>query len=204
MYLQITTRCNMRCAHCCMSATKKGVDMSMEVFKAAINFDTETVSIGGGEPTVHPQFWEMMGYAIGHVDYVWLATNGKLTDTAVTLAKLAERGVIGCALSIDDYHEEIDTRVQGAFNKQGRQRDNDSREIRNVSSQIMARGRGRNIPGAKDECCCSELFVLPNGDIKACGCEDAPLVGNVFKKLDMPDNWEWGECWKNQPSVETE
>ncbi len=30
MYIQITTRCNMFCEHCCMNATADGDDMNIE------------------------------------------------------------------------------------------------------------------------------------------------------------------------------
>ena len=78
MYIQITTRCNMECEHCCMSATAKGEDMSIGTFKNALEYD-EYITIGGGEPTLHPKFWEMMGLALGFGEYVWLATNGSIT-----------------------------------------------------------------------------------------------------------------------------
>ena len=35
-YLQITTRCNMRCQHCGFGCTHRGQDMTREVFKAAL------------------------------------------------------------------------------------------------------------------------------------------------------------------------
>lgn len=52
MYLQITTRCNMHCDHCCYRCEETGEDMSLEIFEKALSYDDETATIGGGEPTV--------------------------------------------------------------------------------------------------------------------------------------------------------
>ena len=92
----------MSCEHCGMNCTEVGEDMSLEVFEACLLECDEMLPIGGGGPTIHPEFNNFLLKAIGAVDYVWLATNGSMTETALTLAKLAKRGVIGCALSLDE------------------------------------------------------------------------------------------------------
>ncbi len=67
MYIQITTRCNMSCEHCCYSCTHEGEDMSLETFRNCLGFD-EYNTLGGGEPTIHPLFWQFLGRicAMGH------------------------------------------------------------------------------------------------------------------------------------------
>ena len=120
MYLKITSRCNMSCAHCCGNCTAKGVDMSQKTFDAAINLAenySETISIGGGEPTLHPRFWQFLGQCLGTFDSVWLATNGSKTKTALQLANMAKKGILGVALSQDTYHDPIDPTVIQAFTK---------------------------------------------------------------------------------------
>ena len=152
-YIQITTRCNMECAHCCYSCTAKGRDMTGKTFRAAVAWaldyeGDETISLGGGEPTIHPKFWEFIGLALGNFTYVWLATNGKETETALNLARMARRGVLAVALSQDEYHEEIDPRVIGAF-MEGRkpypshfqEENHDYREIRDVTQKVIKAGR---------------------------------------------------------------
>src|SRR5207248_5966040 len=59
--VQITERCNLRCAHCFVSATKHGRDMPLpEISKTVVPRLTEArvhrVTLTGGEPTVHPDF----------------------------------------------------------------------------------------------------------------------------------------------------
>ncbi len=194
MYIQITTRCNMFCEHCCMAATAEGKDMDIETFKKAIEYD-DYITIGGGEPTIHPKFWEFIGLALGFGEYVWLATNGSQTQTAIALARMAKRGVIGCALSQDSYHDVIDEVVIKAFTKYN-QTDNDQREIRDVTSREI--NGGRCDFGRDDSCACPDLVCEPDGTIKACGCDNAPSFGNINSEISIPDDWGSMECYKEQ------
>ena len=202
MYIRITSRCNMTCAHCCYGCTAEGEDMTMDVFRAAIELEPESISIGGGEPTIHPLFWQMLGESIGAAgEYVWLATNGSQTRTALALAAMAHKGVIGCALSRDDYHDEIDEEVVDAFTVDTRRhspfdnRTPDAREIRDVTGNEI--NGGRCDFGKADECACPGLLVDPDGTIRGCGCDDAPTFGTVFNPQ-IPDDWDWTECHKQQ------
>lgn len=182
--------------------------MSIATFKNALQaLDDESVSIGGGEPTIHPQFWEMIGLALGSCESVWLATNGKATDTALALANLAKRGVLGCDLSTDAYHEPVEPAVYEVFKRDsrpgeyiGNRQTDDMRGERDVTFQgtkepIMA---GRCDWGNEGDCVCSEFIVEPNGDVRGCGCFDAPCFGNVNNTVEFPDDWEWGECTHDQ------
>lgn len=200
-YIQITTRCNMMCDHCCSRCTPDGEDMDIETYINALALDDETVSLGGGEPTLHPQFWEFMGLALGNVEYVWLATNGTQTQIALALARMAKKEVIGCELSLDMYHDRdmVDDVVVEAFEKL----EHGIRDItHNYTKDPIRAGRYLDLMGEDDGeegCVCSEVVIKPNGDIMACGCEDAPLMGNVNNGgVTYPDGYEWGECWKNQ------
>ena len=204
MYIQITTRCNMTCEHCCYSCTDKGEDMSFNVFKKALEFDGETVALGGGEPTIHPQFNDFLLYAITNVENVWLATNGKLADKALMLSKLARRGVIACELSLDIYHDPIDDKVVKAFEIEKKNREyissnqsDDLRGVRNVSGKELKSGRCNF---GNEGCPCEESIVKPNGDIKQCGCENSPTIGNVLS-IDNETFWDTErQCYKENDS----
>ena len=200
MHVMITSRCNMRCAHCGMSCTTKGEDMTLETFMAALQHD-DTISLGGGEPTLHPLFWHFLGLAIGTADSVWLATNGSQTQTAIALARMARKGVIGCALSQDIYHDPIDPKVIDAFTPKKTRpdewlpadRNQDYREIRNVTGREIKAGRCKT---GEIECICPEVYVRPNGDVHLCGCARSPKIGDVFKGYEIPEreNGEWYQC----------
>lgn len=63
--LQITTRCNMRCKHCFLSATGTGVDMPYALIKSdVINKLTESkvkkVTLTGGEPLLNPDLLDIV------------------------------------------------------------------------------------------------------------------------------------------------
>ena len=204
-YIQITTRCNMSCVHCCYRCTPEGEDMSIETFQNALAFEGECIAIGGGEPTLHPQFWEFIGVALGSADFVWLATNGSQKLTSLALAKLTAKQVLQCEISLDEYHDYsmVDVEVRHAFSKiKGSVRD----VTRNGEQYPVNAGRWKDWKGradheGRDECVCPEAMIRPNGDIMACGCEDAPLMGNVNTygpDFEYPADYEWGECWKGQ------
>lgn len=189
MYFQITTRCNMTCAHCCYSCTAKGENMSLKVFKMAMkNIGYDHISIGGGEPTLHPKFLEILIYAIAEMEYVWIATNGSKKKHALLLAKLAKQGVISAVLSQDGYHDPIPRKVIDAFiiNKNNLQNTwrmvkedaEDGRGIRTVT-QISKSGRAEE-NGIYDncDCPCDTVMVKPNGDINWCGCVGAKKIGD--------------------------
>lgn len=201
MYIQITDHCNMHCAHCAFSCgPRKKRFMTIETFIAAIDFIGEDhIDIGGGEPTLHPQFWALIGYALGSCESAWLATNGSQTETTIKLANMARRGVIGCDLSIDFYHDPIDDRARKAFSKLGSS-DNDMRAIRDVSYTVKKRGRAiRTSTWAEEGCACDGVMVDPDGDIFTCGCRRLK-IGNVHTGYNeagerymeiVNDGWIW-------------
>jgi MoaA/NifB/PqqE/SkfB family radical SAM enzyme len=158
----------------------------------------DAIVLGGGEPTIHPKFEQFLFYAVANVEYVHVITNGKLTDKAIALARLANKEDsnnvchLSAELSQDDYHEEIDERVVAEFDDY----------IRNTSSHLT--NSGRCDFGINDDCICEgDPFVRPNGDVYQCGCEDSPKVGDVFngfESLTDHGDGEWSchrECDKN-------
>jgi len=211
MYLMITSRCNMSCEHCCFNCTSKGEDMPWRTFKRACDlcFDHgELIFIGGGEPTLHPKFFQFLGYAIATQPYseldgitVGVITNGSVTESAIRLAQMAEAGIIYAGLSLDQFHDPIHHRVEDAFSKNhGVKGDQDKREVRREIFQIMPAGRGKDLVDSArykaswTDCACPGAMVKPNGNIYNCGCPDAPVIGNIADK-----NYVWNYedvCYK--------
>ena len=210
VYLQITTRCNMKCAHCGFACTARGQDMTEATLVNALNFAAgqgESLDIGGGEPTVHPKFWPFLGVIFGFsFEYVWMATNGKRTMDALALANLANDHNFQVELSQDCYHEPIDERVVRAFQSS---REGRGVGIRNTSTSplgLINAGRAKtNRLGNRDECICPGVMVKPNGDIRPCGCVRAPVLGNVndggireeFRDALQSDEFMYSECWSD-------
>jgi hypothetical protein len=175
-----------------MSCTHKGEDMSLEIFRKALeNNSDDYFSIGGGEPTLHPFFWQILMECVAVNESVWLATNGSNTQISLALERMARNGVIGCALSLDPFHDPIDSVVVNAFRKTYTHADDDRREIRDTSKSLIKAGRCKN---GKKGCICPDLFIKPNGDVMGCGCDKAKKYGNVTTGYKVPKNYTWGGC----------
>ena len=208
VYLQITTRCNMKCAHCGFSCSARGQDMTEATLYKALEFAAnrgeELLSIGGGEPTVHPRFWPFLGIIFSFdFENVWMATNGKRTMDALALANLANDRNFQVELSQDRYHEPVDDRVVRAFSTTIPSKGVGVRNTSQYGGLINAGRAKANQLGTRDECICPGLMIKPNGDIKPCGCVRAPVLGNVntggimpeFMDLLSSDEFMNTECW---------
>ena len=71
------------------------------------------VNIGGGEPTVRPDFWELVDYATDHHVGVKFSTNG-VRITPEVAAKLAASDYVDVQISLDGATAEINDAVRGA------------------------------------------------------------------------------------------
>lgn len=163
MYIQITTKCNMHCAHCGYSCDKNGRHMKMATVRKAMKIAEdrgEYIFIGGGEPTLHPRFWDIMAMAMAaSEERVGIVTNGSITEKAMILAKMDHAGLICAELSQDEFHDSINPRVVQAF-----------KTHRNTSANIVAAGRAIDW-GWDDGCICEGPMIDPEGKIWACGCK---------------------------------
>jgi MoaA/NifB/PqqE/SkfB family radical SAM enzyme len=183
VYVSVTNNCNMFCRHCCYNSGPEGKDfISMEAFEVALSLEPQALlNIGGGEPTCHPLFWDLMSLAIRRrgVNQVWIATNGKRTDDALELARMIGLGVIRGVLSQDKWHEPVEDKVVKAFRLAKRSKS----AIRDISKKdrFVPIYGGRCDWGCRWECVGDNmLFVQPNGEIRQCACEFSPIIGDVF------------------------
>ena len=81
--VEVTTSCNLTCPMCFASSAPGGKHLSVAECRRAIDRlievegRPEVVQLSGGEPTVHPQFTEILDYALSRpIDYVTINTNG--------------------------------------------------------------------------------------------------------------------------------
>src|SRR5213593_4275770 len=78
---ELTYACNLACRHCLSSSGRRDpAELSTAEAKAVIDelerMQVFYVNIGGGEPTIRPDFWELVDYATAHHVGVKFSTNG--------------------------------------------------------------------------------------------------------------------------------
>ena len=78
---ELTYACNLSCVHCLSSSGRRDPrELSTDECKAVIDtlerMQVFYVNIGGGEPTVRSDFWELVDYATAHQVGVKFSTNG--------------------------------------------------------------------------------------------------------------------------------
>jgi MoaA/NifB/PqqE/SkfB family radical SAM enzyme len=70
------------------------------------------VNIGGGEPTVRADFWELVDYATSHQVGVKFSTNGVRLDRAAA-ERLAASDYVDVQISLDGATAEVNDAVRG-------------------------------------------------------------------------------------------
>ncbi|MGW4488674.1 mycofactocin radical SAM maturase [Amycolatopsis sp. NPDC004368] len=114
---ELTYACNLSCVHCLSSSGRRDPrELSTAECKALIDeferMQVFYVNIGGGEPTVRPDFWELVDYATEHHVGVKFSTNGiKITDEVAR--KLAASDYVDVQISLDGATEEVNDAVRG-------------------------------------------------------------------------------------------
>jgi len=162
-----------------MNSTEKGEDMDFELFKKHIDYAAECedfLTLGGGEPTMHPQWDIFLGYAIVSGVNFGVITNGKLTKEALRLASFMRQGLVSGGLSQDLYHERISQKVVDAFSNIDY-----LWEVKRISN--IGRAKINGIADS-DMCLTNDLILTPSGRIKWCACEDAPYL--AMETIDPP------------------
>jgi radical SAM protein with 4Fe4S-binding SPASM domain len=108
-WIEITRRCNLRCAHCFVEGgQRRSSEMSTDRILALLEEWAEmgvfSVVITGGEPTIHPDFVEIVQRAYNLGFTVGIATNGT-TLTPKLLEKIPHDDVI-ISISLDEAHDQ--------------------------------------------------------------------------------------------------
>ncbi|GAA2359581.1 mycofactocin radical SAM maturase [Saccharopolyspora halophila] len=112
-----TYACNLACEHCLSSSGRRDPDeLSTAEMKAVIDelqrMQVFYVNVGGGEPTVRPDFWELLDYAIDHQVGVKFSTNGFRID-AENARRLAATDYVDVQISLDGATREVNDAVRG-------------------------------------------------------------------------------------------
>jgi mycofactocin radical SAM maturase len=115
---ELTYACNLACVHCLSSSGRRDPrELSTAECRAVIDelerMQVFYVNIGGGEPTVRRDFWELVEYATAHHVGVKFSTNGsRITPERATW--LATSDYVDVQISLDGATADVNDRVRGA------------------------------------------------------------------------------------------
>lgn len=115
--IQITERCNLHCAHCFVSSTKEGSDITLEqmrnlVIPRLIEANVIRVTLTGGEPFAHPHLLEICRLLVDQGIPVGICTNATLA-TDEQIAALAQMGNVHINVSFDGFRPETHGKFRG-------------------------------------------------------------------------------------------
>ena len=114
---ELTYACNLSCVHCLSSSGRRDPrELSTQECKAVIDtleqMQVFYVNIGGGEPTVRSDFWELVDYATEHHVGVKFSTNG-VKITPEVAQRLAGSDYVDVQISLDGATAEVNDPVRG-------------------------------------------------------------------------------------------
>jgi mycofactocin biosynthetic radical S-adenosylmethionine protein MftC len=114
---ELTYACNLSCVHCLSSSGRRDPrELTTAECQAVIDelqrMQVFYVNIGGGEPTVRPDFWALLDYATSHDVGVKFSTNGVKITPAIA-RQLAASDYVDVQISLDGATAEVNDAVRG-------------------------------------------------------------------------------------------
>jgi len=122
-WVRLTKTCNNNCIFCLDKDNQDGTFIPFskikQELKEGIETGAERAVLSGGEPTLHPQFLEVVKFAkeLGYKK-IQIVTNGRMFSYKGFLKKAIERGVDEITFSIHGHNKklyELQSRVRGSF-----------------------------------------------------------------------------------------
>jgi mycofactocin radical SAM maturase len=114
---ELTYACNLACIHCLSSSGRRDPQElttaeCLRVIDELQAMQVFYVNIGGGEPTVRRDFWEILDYATAHDVGVKFSTNGsRITEQAA--ARVAANDYVDVQISLDGATAAVNDAVRG-------------------------------------------------------------------------------------------
>src|SRR6476619_2605160 len=114
---ELTYACNLACVHCLSSSGRRDPRelSTAECFALVDEFQRMQIfyiNIGGGEPTVRRDFWEILDYATAHDVGVKFSTNGSRI-TPENAARLAANDYVDVQISLDGASAPVNDAIRG-------------------------------------------------------------------------------------------
>jgi len=114
---ELTYACNLSCVHCLSSSGRRdprelSTGECLAVIDELQRMQVFYVNIGGGEPTVRPDFWALLDYATGRDVGVKFSTNG-VKITPGMARRLAGHDYVDVQISLDGATPPVNDAVRG-------------------------------------------------------------------------------------------
>ena len=114
---ELTYACNLACRHCLSSSGRRDRrELTTPEAEAVIDelerMQVFYVNIGGGEPTIRPDFWALVDYATAHHVGVKFSTNG-VRITAEVASRLASSAYVDVQISLDGASADVNDALRG-------------------------------------------------------------------------------------------
>jgi mycofactocin radical SAM maturase len=115
---ELTYACNLACVHCLSSSGRRDpLELTTAECRAVIDelerMQVFYVNIGGGEPTVRRDFWDLVEYATNHQVGVKFSTNGsRITEERARW--LAASDYVDVQISLDGATAEVNDAIRGS------------------------------------------------------------------------------------------
>ena len=114
---ELTYACNLACIHCLSSSGRRDPgELSTAEAKVVVDelakLQVFYVNIGGGEPTIRPDFFEIIDYCVASGVGVKFSTNGSRIDQAAA-QRLAGSSYVDIQISLDGANRETNDAVRG-------------------------------------------------------------------------------------------
>jgi MoaA/NifB/PqqE/SkfB family radical SAM enzyme len=122
---QVTNECNLACLHCIEESgpgkafhDELSDEQVFGILAQAMDLEIPYISLSGGEPMVHPRFFDMVAYVCGRNGQLKIETNGHYLDPE-NCERLKALGVKAVQVSLDGASRETFNRmrVRGDFDR---------------------------------------------------------------------------------------
>lgn len=115
--IELTNRCNLHCKHCFEERHAAMGDLSIKIIQKVLRegktCGIDHLSLTGGEPTVHPQFPEIVRQ-VSEAGYTFsFVSNGVNFPRIYPLLLLHRHSLAGVTFSLDGAHEDTHDRLRG-------------------------------------------------------------------------------------------
>ena len=115
---ELTYACNLQCVHCLSASGRRdprelSTQECMRVVDELERMLVFYANIGGGEPTLRPDFWDLLDYSVAHHVGIKFSTNGVRLDKRAA-RRLAGTDYVDVQISIDGATAEVNDAVRGA------------------------------------------------------------------------------------------